>query len=116
MANPKGHPETLKPWPKGVSGNPNGRPKASQRLKEQAEKELDKAFKELVKLTKSKDERVKLNAITEIINRGAGKPPTVVEGNEESPIVVEHRLTQAKKAFLASIAESDDEGTAGEDR
>lgn len=24
MANPKGNPQNLKPWPKGVSGNPSG--------------------------------------------------------------------------------------------
>jgi hypothetical protein len=56
----------------GASGNPGGRPKGIAAL---ARQHTDKAIQVLVEGMESPDERVKIAAAKEILDRGYGKAP-----------------------------------------
>lgn len=64
----------LKPFPKGVSGNPGGRPKG---IAAKAREHTDKAVDVLVKALDDQDAKVRIAAAKEIIDRGYGKPVTM---------------------------------------
>ena len=49
-------------WQKGQSGNPGGRPKIEARIRAKAARESPKAWDRLVKLSKSSDEKISLEA------------------------------------------------------
>lgn len=61
-----------RPFPPGQSGNPGGRPKGIAAL---ARAHTDKAVQVLVDGMESDDERVKIAAAKEILDRGYGKAP-----------------------------------------
>lgn len=63
---------TGKGWLPGQSGNPGGRPKGIAAI---AREHTDKAVQVLVEGMESADERVKLAAAKEILDRGYGKAP-----------------------------------------
>lgn len=63
----------LKPFQKGVSGNPGGRKKIPPDVKSLAKDNGLDAMKALIGLLKSSDERVKLQAATVILDRGFGR-------------------------------------------
>ena len=65
-----------KPFPKGRSGNPGGRPKADPEVKEILKAASPAAAKKLVSLVRSRSEKIALVACTEILNRTQGKPET----------------------------------------
>ncbi len=64
----------LKPFPKGVSGNPGGRPKG---IAAKAREHTDKAVEVLAKALDSPDERVRVTAAEKLLDRGYGKPLTM---------------------------------------
>lgn len=64
----------LKPFPKGVSGNPGGRPKGIAAL---ARQHTDKALDVLVTGMADADSRVRIAAAKELLDRGYGKPLTM---------------------------------------
>lgn len=67
-----------RPWPKGVSGNPGGRPKTVQRLKALLEPHLDEIAAKVIEQAKAGD----LPALKEYLDRLVGKP-TVGEPDDE---------------------------------
>jgi hypothetical protein len=63
-----------RPFRKGVSGNPGGRPKAIADIRELARAHSPEAIKELARLSVgAKSEAVRVMAIRELLDRGFGK-------------------------------------------
>ena len=78
-----------RPFRKGQSGNPGGRPKEVAEVRAQARKHGPAAIKKLVELLKSGDERVVLGAIKELLDRGYGKSAQAITGEGgEGPVPV----------------------------
>lgn len=67
-----------RPWPKGVSGNPGGRPKALQRLKAMLEPHVEEIAQLIIDQAKKGDQTM----MREYLDRLVGKP-TVGEPDEE---------------------------------
>lgn len=90
-------PKTLRPWPKGVSGNPRGRPKKTpeaQAVDELARASSADALNTVLAIMRGgENDRVKLAAALAIIERGIGKPGEAVE-----PIPVPDGATLADRA------------------
>ena len=63
-----------KPFIKGKSGNPKGRPKENPEVKEILKAASVDAAKKLVELMHSDIEKISLTATVEILNRTEGKP------------------------------------------
>jgi hypothetical protein len=59
---------------KGKSGNPGGRPRVSDEVRELARSKAPHAFKRLVQLMDSKNERVAMAASNAVLDRAYGKP------------------------------------------
>jgi hypothetical protein len=66
------HPN-LKPFRKGTSGNPGGRPAISAQVRLRAQEATPSAIERIVALIDSDDERVALMACKEILDRAYGK-------------------------------------------
>lgn len=64
----------LKPFEKGKSGNPSGRPKKAHDITAIARDNSIAAIEKLAKLMKSDDDRVALAAANAILDRAVGKP------------------------------------------
>ena len=100
-----------KAFPKGVSGNPGGRPRRTEE-----EVELISACKEKTKealdvitklMTSSKQDTVKLGAATYIIDRGWGKATQIINANVNARIDVtpEDAIRMAKEFLQSGIAD-----------
>jgi len=79
-----------RPFPKGVSGNPGGRPKGLAVVERLARERGPAAIERLTELMGSGDERVALTACVALLDRGYGKPRQFDEERLER--VVEQRL------------------------
>jgi len=67
--------------PRPGSGRPKGaRSKLADDVRKLAEKDAVTAWRKIVKLLESKDERVQLAAAQEVLNRRYGKPAQAVTG------------------------------------
>ena len=67
-----------RPFPKGVSGNPSGRPKRDPTLQEICRMLKGKTIQVVAGLLDSNDEKVRLAAVTAVWDRGWGRPPQAV--------------------------------------
>jgi len=59
---------------KGKSGNPGGRPQVKGEVRKLAQSKAPRAFKRLVELMESKDQRVAIAASNAVLDRAYGKP------------------------------------------
>lgn len=85
----------------GQSGNPSGRPKVVGEIKALAREKAPAAFKKIVDLLQSDDERVVFVAAQEILNRAYGKPTQYVDVTERKDI---SDLTDAELAAIATAS------------
>lgn len=79
------------PFKKGESGNPGGRPKAAAGLRAELEKRYGNdagvLLDQLDKLLKSKNEKIRLDALRVILSYHAGQPTQRVEHAGDSEVV-----------------------------
>ena len=70
------------PFAPGQSGNPGGRPKLPNEVKELARAASERAISRAIELMESPDENVALKAISTVLDRGYGKPAQAVTGED----------------------------------
>lgn len=73
-------------WVKGVSGNPKGRAPMTGEIAEVMElayQHAPSAFRRMLELMKSTDERVALAAAEKVLDRACGKPAQAIEHSGE---------------------------------
>lgn len=100
--------QNLKPWPRGVSGNPGGRPKLNP-LTEELERLLEQevpngngqtwAFR-IAKALVVKAAKGDVRAINEIGNRLEGKPLQAIEMDVDATSTLGERLEKARKRVI----------------
>lgn len=73
---------------KGASGNPGGRPKDSERVRELAQAHTDAAIAVLVKWMRSANGKIAVSAATAILDRGWGKATQPITGKDGGPLDV----------------------------
>jgi len=81
-------PQVGKPWQKGQSGNPGGRPRIAADVKAEARKHTNEALDRLVFWMRSEDPQASIRAATALLDRGCGKPTQAVEGKLTEDCVV----------------------------
>jgi hypothetical protein len=73
----------LRPFKKGQSGNPSGRPKINRTVSQLATENTEKALRKLIKLIDSDKDQVALAACQAILDRAVGKPKVTVEAPQK---------------------------------
>jgi hypothetical protein len=74
-----------RPFPKGRSGNPGGRPRVAGTLRDLARAHAPEAIEELARLAlKAKSETARIAAIRELLDRGYGKSPQFLAADDEA--------------------------------
>ena len=129
MARAGGNPQNLRPWPKGVSGNPGGRPRyqeLTQALRKLLAQKLGPKHDLWPELADAQRERYKGRTPAEVIalvtllqavngnnvareliwNRIEGRVPMPVQGDPKAPITVDHHhhvLSAEAEALLRTL-------------
>jgi hypothetical protein len=105
--------ENLKPWPKGVSGNPGGRPKKKlisdelgRLLQEEALDGTGKTWAAVIAESLLKEAaKGNVRAISELANRVEGKPLQAVELGMNSSSEIDTMTDEELKQRLAELRE-----------
>ncbi len=78
-----------RPFARGVSGNPGGRPRVVAELRELARQHAPAAIAELARLAlRARSEAARIAAIRELLDRGYGKVTQPIEGEFRGPPIV----------------------------
>jgi len=89
-------------WPKGVSGNPDGRPKGVSEIGALARTHAPAAIARLFELMYSKDEAIAVSAARALLDRGLGKPAMSIT-TDGAPLV---SITMATGGQLIDAAQA----------
>lgn len=81
-----------RPFQKGRSGNPNGRPKSLVAFVEQCRRYSPKALSVLVEALDSEDKKLALEAAKYLHDRAWGKPSQAITGDGGGPLVLDVRI------------------------
>lgn len=94
-------------WKKGVSGNPNGRPKQNVTVKAIAREHTDAAIAALVANLSHENGSVVNQAAIALLDRGYGKPAQAVVGgdDDDNPLRI---ITRVERIIVDSDANSQD--------
>lgn len=76
-----------RPFKKGQSGNPGGRPAAIAEVRDLAREQTEKSLKALVSIRDDKKAppAARVSAANSLLDRGWGKATQIIAGDEESP-------------------------------
>lgn len=92
------------PWPKGVSGNPGGRPKTESKMRELARSYAENALCTLVDIMQNGSERARVVAAIAILDRGYGRPTQDIEVRKQEPEESELDLSTLTNDELSQLA------------
>lgn len=87
----------LRPWKKGQSGNPSGRPKGIEQM---AREYTPQAIAALVRCLDDPDRCIP--AAVAILDRGWGRPAQKISGDANAPLIVDFRWAGDPVAVVAN--------------
>jgi hypothetical protein len=98
----------LKPWPKGVSGNPGGRPKRKP-IEEALLAALKPAEAQAVAQALIRQaKRGNVRAFDSLADRVDGKVPQALTGDDGGPLMIAARLTLARERLAKMSTRQED--------
>ena len=109
----RGNPTSLKPWPKGVSGNPGGRPR-KQPITEELQRLLledapnhsgEKWATVIAEALLQQASKGDVRAISELTNRIEGKPVQALNVSSDAMDGLAERLQRARRRVLEGMTE-----------
>lgn len=102
-----------RPFPKGVSGNPGGRPKTNPEVKEILKAAAPEAARKLVEMIYSENEKIAMWAITDILDRTQGKAMQMQDVSLDINGVFDI-TTQIRRVLLEQKKDTQDDGRRAE--
>lgn len=97
------------PFKKGQSGNPGGRPKMPEDLKKAMQSMAAEALDVLKASLRSDDERMRLEAVKILFDRGYGKPTQAVDLTTRADAAGEHLAALKATMSARQAIPSDDD-------
>jgi hypothetical protein len=84
---PKGLPRG-RPFPKGKTGNPHGRPKELEDVRAAAREHTSEAIERLAFWMRSENPRVSVAAASALLDRAWGRAAQAISGDVEAPLII----------------------------